>query len=182
MKHSLRGSTGLGGITQLTEQRLHVGLAIFAMPDISRTFLVSFVLAIKPIHNKQRITTASARYQRHLQPNTNNNLTSTTKSATMQFTTIVASAFALAAGVSASQPAAYQSTPSYPIGNGTTGAVGTASPSGTGSPSSSTSSANFQPGENAASTLSTGAMGLIVVGGIALVSSIHIQQHILHGC
>lgn len=80
----------------------------------------------------------------------------------MQFTTIVATAFALAASATAA-------TPSYPIGNGTTPAVGTASASGTGAPSS-TSSATFVPGENSASTLSSGALGLLVVGGIAMVS------------
>ncbi|KAK4500131.1 hypothetical protein PRZ48_008317 [Zasmidium cellare] len=79
----------------------------------------------------------------------------------MQFTAIFATAFALVASATAA-------TPSYPLNNGTTGAVGTAAPSGTGAPSSSTSGASFQPGENSASTLSTGALGLLVVGGIAM--------------
>ncbi|KAF2166399.1 hypothetical protein M409DRAFT_23038 [Zasmidium cellare ATCC 36951] len=80
----------------------------------------------------------------------------------MQFAAIFATAFALVASATAA-------TPSYPINNGTTPApAGTAVASGTGAPSSSSSSASFQPGENAASTLSTGALGLLVVGGIAM--------------
>ncbi|CAK4016038.1 Hypothetical predicted protein [Lecanosticta acicola] len=86
----------------------------------------------------------------------------------MQFTSIVATALALAASATAIP----QVAPTYTNGTGVTPATnstGSITPSGTGSPSSSSSpSTSFVPSTGGASQLSTGAMGLLVVGGIAM--------------
>lgn len=92
----------------------------------------------------------------------------------MQFTTLFAAGFALAAGAVAqtNAPSYDSNTPTYPVNNstGTTGgsgtAVGSAIPSGTGVGGT----VPYNP-ESAGNKLSTGAMGLIAVGSLALVST-----------
>lgn len=150
----------------MTEQRLHVGFTILRMPDISIADYYLLVFSSSPTLLSQQTLlllhphSLSTAISNTFNTQQHHHITST---ATMQFTAIFATAFALVASATAA-------TPSYPINNGTTPAVGTAAASGTGAPPSSTSGATFVPGENSASTLSTGALGLLVVGGIAMVS------------
>ncbi|USW57919.1 hypothetical protein Slin15195_G112380 [Septoria linicola] len=91
----------------------------------------------------------------------------------MQFTTIVASALAVAFAAASphNAPPTYgesnSTAPTYPITNGTTPS-GPASPSGTGAVPG--TSATFEPHTGAASKVfgSSAAMGLVLVGGVAL--------------
>lgn len=83
----------------------------------------------------------------------------------MQFTTIVASALAVACAA-ASAVEVRHTAPMYPVSNGTA-TTGAAAPSGTGSAPG--ASATFEGGATQIFG-SSAAMGLVLVGGIALVS------------